>query len=109
MWDWTSGRTDPATAVPEHGLWPGVLSATKETLMTDARCVPKEETRFAGNGGRAVEDAATSDLRDLEDGARTGQPGDTAFNVDEPGRFGDMKQNLTNQWKVRESSAVPRD
>ena len=75
--------------------------------MTDARRVPKEETRFAGNGGRAVEDAATSDLRDLEEVA--GQPGDTAFNVDEPGRFGDLKQNLTNQWKVRESSAVMRD
>ena len=73
--------------------------------MTHAPRVPKEEASFADDA-RAVEGAATRDRRDLENGPRMGQPGDSDVNPDEQGRFGDLKQNLTNQWKVRESSAV---
>ena len=77
--------------------------------MTQAPRVPKEEASFADNGARAMEDAATSEDRELETEPRKAQPGDSPLNPDEQGRFGDLKQNLTNQWKVRESSAVPRD
>ncbi len=77
--------------------------------MTQAPRVPKEEASFADNGARAMEDAATSEDRELENEPRTAQPGDSPLNPDEQGRFGDLKQNLTNQWKVRESAAVPRD
>ncbi len=77
--------------------------------MTDARRVPKEETSFADCGAQAVEDAAISDDRDRGHEPRTAQPGDTALNVDEQGWFGDLKQNLTNRWTVRESAAVPRN
>ena len=75
--------------------------------MTHAPRVPKETARFA-DSERAVEDAATPDSRDLANGGGTAQPGDSAVNPDEQGGFGDLKQNLTNQWKVRESSAVPQ-
>ena len=77
--------------------------------MTDARRVPKEETRFAGNGGRAVEDAAIFNDGDREIESRTAQSGDSPLNPDEQGWFGDLKQNLTNRWTVRESAAVPRN
>jgi len=73
--------------------------------MTHAPRIPKEEASFADDG-RAVEGAATTDRRDHENGPRMGQPGDSDVNLDEQSRFGDLKQNLTNQWKVRESSAV---
>ena len=77
--------------------------------MNHAPRVPEEEASFTDNGARAIDDAANCGRRDLESEPRTGQPGKTAVNDDEQGRFGDLKQNLTNQWKVRESSAVPRD
>ena len=32
----------------------------------------------------------------------TGQPGDAGVNLDEQGRYGNLKQNLTNQWKVQD-------
>ncbi len=77
--------------------------------MTDARRVPKEETSFEDSSAQAVEDAATSDDRDRGHEPRTAQSGDSPLNPDEQGWFGDLKQNLTNRWSVRESSAVPRD
>ena len=74
--------------------------------MTQVPRIPKEQTSFADQGARPMEDAANSDRRDLETEIQTGQPGQSDVNPDEQGRFGDLKQNLTNQWKVRESSAV---
>ena len=73
--------------------------------MTHAPRIPEEEARFADDA-RALEDAATSAGRDLDNGGRTAQPGQSDVNPDEQGGFGDLKQNLTNQWKVRESSVV---
>ena len=77
--------------------------------MTHAPRIPKEEASFADEETRATEDAATSGSRDLEHGSHKARSGDSAVNADEQGGFGELKQNLTNQWKVRESSAVPRD
>ena len=70
--------------------------------MTHAPRIPKEQRSYADKGGQAVEDAVDSDRRDLETEVQTGQPGDTDLNLDEQGRFGNLKQNLTNQWKVQD-------
>lgn len=70
--------------------------------MTHAPRIPKEQRSYADKGGKAAEDAADSDRRDLETEIQTGQPGDSDVNLDEQGRFGNLKQNLTNQWKVQD-------
>ncbi|MDP1914141.1 hypothetical protein [Brevundimonas sp.] len=70
--------------------------------MTRAPRIPKEQRSYADKGGQAVEDAADSDRRDLETEIQTGQPGDSDVNLDTQGRFGNLKQNLTNQWKVQD-------
>ena len=70
--------------------------------MTHAPRIPREQRSYDDKGGLAVEDAGDSDRRDLETEVRTGQPGDPDVNLDEQGRFGNLKQNLTNQWKVQD-------
>lgn len=70
--------------------------------MTHAPRIPKEQRSYADKDVQAVEDAADSDRRDLETEIQTGQPGDSDVNLDEQGRFGNLKQNLTNQWKVQD-------
>lgn len=70
--------------------------------MTHAPRIPKEQLSFADKGARTVEDAANSDRRDLKTGAQSGQPGDADVNLETQGRFGNLKQNLTNQWKVQD-------
>jgi len=69
--------------------------------MTHAPRIPKEQRSYADKGGKAAKDAGDSDRRDLETEIQTGQPGDSDVNLDEQGRFGNLKQNLTNQWKVQ--------
>lgn len=70
--------------------------------MTHAPRIPKEQRSYADKGANAAPDAADSDRRDLETEIQTGQPGDSDVNLDEQGRFGNLKQNLTNQWKVQD-------
>ena len=70
--------------------------------MTHAPRIPKEQRSYADNGGQAMDAAADSDRRDLETEVQTGQPGDSDINLDEQGRFGNLKQNLTNQWQVQD-------
>jgi hypothetical protein len=70
--------------------------------MTHAPGIPKEQRSYADKGGLAVEDAADSDRRDLETEVQTGQPGESDVNLAGQGRFGNLKQNLTNQWKVHD-------
>lgn len=60
--------------------------------MTHAPRIPQEQVSFADKGARTVEHQANADVT----------PG-------AQGRFGDLKQNLTNQWKVRESTAIRPD
>ena len=69
--------------------------------MTHAPRIPKEQRSYADKGEQAVEDAADSDRRDLETEIQTGQPGDSDVNLDTQGRFGNLKQNVVNQWKVQ--------
>ncbi|KQY86530.1 MULTISPECIES: hypothetical protein [unclassified Brevundimonas] len=70
--------------------------------MTHAPRIPKEQRSYADKGANAAPDAGDSDRRDLETEIQTGQPGDSDVNLDEQGRFGNLKQNLTNQWKVQD-------
>jgi hypothetical protein len=69
--------------------------------MTHAPRIPREQRSDADKGGLVAAAAGDSDRRDLETEIRTGQPGDSDVNLDEQGRFGNLKQNLTNQWKVQ--------
>jgi len=70
--------------------------------MTHAPRVPKEQSSFADRGARPVDEAANSDRRDLHTNVQSGQPGDADVNLATQGRFGNLKQNLTNQWKVQD-------
>jgi len=70
--------------------------------MTHRPKVPKEQLSFADKGARTTEDAMNADRRDLATGAQSGQPGDADVNLDTQGRFGNLKQNLTAQWKVQD-------
>ena len=71
--------------------------------MTKALKVPKEQRSFADHGARSIADAAVSDdRRDLATGAQSGQPGDADVNLGQQGRFGNIRQNMTTQWKTQE-------
>lgn len=69
--------------------------------MTHAPRIPKEQRSYADKGDRPLDQAMQADRRDVETGVQTGQPGDADVNLDEQGRFGNLKQNLTTQWKVQ--------
>ena len=70
--------------------------------MTHAPRIPKEQRSFADHGARPLQDAADSDRRDLKTGAQSGQPGDADVNLSTQGRFGNLRQNLTTQWKTQD-------
>jgi hypothetical protein len=70
--------------------------------MTHAPKVPKEQRSFADRGGKSVDDAMKADRRDLETGVQSGSPGDADVNLDTQGRFGNLRQNLTTQWKTQD-------
>ena len=77
--------------------------------MTHAPGVPQEQASFADKGARTVEDGVKDDRPDEKTGPPSGQPGDAVVDLDARRTFGDLKQNLTNQWKVRESTAIRPD
>lgn len=68
--------------------------------MSKTPSVPKEQRSFADHGARAVDDM--EDRRDLATGAQSGQPGDADVNTGQQGRFGNLKQNMTPQWKTQD-------
>ena len=68
--------------------------------MSKTPSVPKEQRSFADHGARPIGDMA--DRRDLATGAQSGQPGDADVNTGQQGRFGNLKQNLTTQWKTQD-------
>ena len=68
--------------------------------MTHAPRIPKEQLSYADKGDRPLDQAMQEDRRDAETEIQTGQPGDADVNLAEQGRFGNLKQNLTNQQKV---------
>lgn len=70
--------------------------------MSHAPKIPKEQRSFADKGVQLPAEATSDDRRDLETEIKTGQPGDADVNLDEQGRFGNLRQNLTTHWKVQE-------
>lgn len=70
--------------------------------MTHLPKIPKEQRSFADHGARSKDEAMQADRRDMETGAQSGQPGDADVNLSTQGRFGNLKQNLTNQWKTQD-------
>lgn len=68
--------------------------------MTKAPKIPKEQRSFAARGAQSMDDAAAHDRRDAMTGLQSGQPGDADANLNEMGRFGNLKQNKTPQLRV---------
>ena len=68
--------------------------------MSKTRSVPKEQRSYADHGARPIDDLA--DRRDLATGAQSGQPGDADVNTGQQGRYGNLKQNMTPQWKTQD-------
>lgn len=70
--------------------------------MTHAPRIPKEQRSFGDKGARTVDQAMSTDRRDQETGVQSAQPGDADVNLNTQGRFGNLRQNLTTQWKVQD-------
>lgn len=70
--------------------------------MSHAPKVPKEQRSFADKGAGPPAEATSEDRRDHETEIKTGQPGDAEVNLDQQGRFGNLRQNLTTHWKVQQ-------
>lgn len=70
--------------------------------MSHAPKIPQDQMSPADKGAQHPEDAINADRRDLKTGAQSAQPGDADVNLDQQGRFGNLKQNLTNQHKVQD-------
>lgn len=75
--------------------------------MTKALNIPKERRGFAPREARSVEaqsveDGAPSDRRDAMTGLQSDQPGDADANLDQMGRYGNLKQNMTARMKVQD-------
>ena len=69
--------------------------------MTRPARITPEQSSFSGEHARPAVDAANTDRRDEQSGVRSDQP-DADVNLGAQRRFGDLKQNLTNQWKVQD-------
>ena len=70
--------------------------------MSHAPKIPKEQRSFADKGAQSAADAVNTDRRDLETGVQSSQPGDADVDLDTQGRFGNLRQNLTTQWKTQQ-------
>ncbi|MGO4409972.1 MULTISPECIES: hypothetical protein [unclassified Brevundimonas] len=68
--------------------------------MSKVPSVPKEQRSFADHGAQPVSDMA--DRHDLAAGAQSSQPGDADVNTHQQGRYGNLKQNMTPQWKTQD-------
>ena len=72
--------------------------------MTRAPQPPKEQRSFADRGAQLMDAAAATaaDRRDWAHGVQSGQPGDADVNTGQQGRYGNLKQNMTPQWKTQD-------
>ena len=64
--------------------------------MTKLPKVPIEQRSFKANDAEAQ---ASRDHRDEVTNLQSGQPGDADANLDQQGRFGNLRQNMTTQHK----------
>ena len=65
--------------------------------MTTSPKIPQDQQSPGPQAEDA--DAVLADRRDRETNAQSGQPGDADVNLDQQGRFGNARQNLTPQHK----------
>lgn len=69
--------------------------------MTRPPPIPKEQRSFISPDRPDIEDEGLDDRRDRETAVQTGQKGDAGVNLAQQGRFGNLSQNLTTQWKTQ--------
>lgn len=74
--------------------------------MAPAPKSPKEQDDSADQGAASVEDAGLPDRLDRETSVRPAQPGDADLSPGRQRPYGNLKQNLTNHWKVQERQAA---
>lgn len=70
--------------------------------MIKALKIPKEQRSFAARGAQSVEDAAASGRYEPLSGKPAGGLVQTSMNLDEMGRYGNLKQNTTSQLKIQD-------
>lgn len=70
--------------------------------MTRPPPIPKEQRSFISSEKPDAHDEGLEDRRDRRTGVQTGQPGDAGVNPKTQGRFGNLSQNLTTQWKTQD-------
>ena len=75
--------------------------------MAKAPPVPTERRSFSDREHGATAPAARlesahPERRDRKTGVQSPQPGDADVNLETQGRFGDIKQNVTPQWKTQD-------
>lgn len=63
--------------------------------MARLPAIPKDQRRVATDKPALGQDEPLPDRRDRRTDAQSAQPGDADVNLDEQGRFGNLKQNLT--------------
>jgi len=61
--------------------------------------VPSEQKSFGAKRGKAA--SGPADRRDLKTGLQSAEPGDADTNLDQQGRQGNTRQNLTPQKGVQ--------
>lgn len=66
--------------------------------MTRTPPIPPEQRQF---GAKADGKGPPPDRRDLKTSLQSGQPGDADANLDQQGRFGNARQNLTPNHKTQ--------
>lgn len=66
--------------------------------MSKTPPIPPEQRQF---GSTADGKGPPPDRRDLKTGLQSGQPGDADANLDQQGRFGNARQNLTPNHKAQ--------
>lgn len=67
--------------------------------MSKTPPIPKEQRAFGQPG--ADPRGAAHDRRDGRTGVQSPDPGDADVHLDKQGRYGNLKQNITPQWKTQ--------
>jgi hypothetical protein len=69
--------------------------------MTQAHRIPGEQRSYIDPDAGTIEAADDSDRRALDVESWSVRPDERDANPAQQGRFGDLKHNLTNAWKVQ--------
>ncbi len=68
--------------------------------MARPPAIPRDQRSVSTDKPALGQDEPLSDRRDRRTDVRSAQPGDADVNLDEQGRFGNLKQNLTTHRRV---------